>query len=71
MTMAPAHGIIVSIYQLPCVCCTLVPEIRIRSETLRVFQYIDMLTCVIYNCQLSIDDDRNYSLSAMKIIDED
>ena len=71
MTMAPARGIMVSIFHLPCVCRTLVPEIRIRSEMLRVFRYIDMLTCMVYSCQLSIDDDRSYSLSAMKISNED
>ena len=31
---------------LSCVCCTLVPEIRVCHEMLRVFQYSDMLTCV-------------------------
>ena len=29
-------------------CRTLVPEIRVRPEILRVFQYNNMLTCVIY-----------------------
>ena len=28
---------------------TLVPEIRVRPTMLHVFQYIDVLTCVIYN----------------------
>ena len=37
-------------YHLTCVCRTLVPEIRVRPEILRVFQYIDVFTCVIYNC---------------------
>ena len=31
------------------VCRTLVPEIRVHPEMLRVFRYIDVLTCVIYN----------------------
>ena len=31
------------------VCCPLIPEIRVCHEMLRVFQYIDVLTCVIYN----------------------
>ena len=31
------------------VCRTLVPEIRVRPKILRVFQYIDVLTCMIYN----------------------
>ena len=33
-------------YHLACVCRALVPEIH---EILRVFQYIDVLTCVVYN----------------------
>ena len=37
-------------YHLPCVCHTLVPEIHVHPEVLCVFRYIDMLTCVIYNC---------------------
>ena len=32
----------------PSVCRTLVPEIRVHPEMLRVFQYIDVLTYVIY-----------------------
>ena len=31
------------------VCHTLVPEICVCPEMLCVFQYIDVLTCVIYN----------------------
>ena len=31
-------------------CHTLVPKIRVCPEILRVFRYIVMLTCVIYNC---------------------
>ena len=60
MTTPPARGIIVcmyvcmyvriylSIYHLLCVCRTLVPEICVRPEMLRVFLYlyIDVLTCV-------------------------
>ena len=30
---------------LPRICCTLVPEICVRPETLRVFWSIDMLMC--------------------------
>ena len=37
-------------YHLPRVFRTLVPEIRVRPEMLRVFRYIDLLTCMIYNC---------------------
>ena len=42
-------------YHLPCVCCTLVSEIRVRPEMLHVIQYIDVLTCVIYNCMHSTE----------------
>ena len=45
------HGIMVCMYlfmyHLPHVCRTLVPEIRVRPEMLFVFQYIDLLMCVI------------------------
>ena len=34
---------------LPHVCRTLVPEIHVHPGMLRVFWYIDVLTCVIYN----------------------
>ena len=59
VTTAPARGIIVSEYvsfTIYPVCRTLVPEIRVRSEVLRVFRYIDVLTCVIYNCRLNSED---------------
>ena len=39
-----------SIYHLPRVCRTLVPKICVCPEMLHVFQYIDVLMCVIYNC---------------------
>ena len=42
---------------LPRVCRTLVPEICVCPEMLRVFQYIDMLMCVIYNCAYSKEDE--------------
>ena len=59
-------------YHLPCVCRTLVPEIRVHPEILHVFRYIDMLMCVIYNCtQLNSKNYWSYLLSAMKIINED
>ena len=38
------------VYHLPRICRTLVPEIRVCPEMLRVFRYIDVLTCVNYNC---------------------
>ena len=41
------NGMSVSI---PCVCCTLVPKIRLCPEMLHVFLYIDVFTCMIYNC---------------------
>ena len=37
-------------YHLSRICCTLGPEIRVHPEMLHVFRYIDVLTCVIYNC---------------------
>ena len=33
----------------PCICHTLVPEICVRPEMLHVFQYTEVLTCMIYN----------------------
>ena len=39
------NGIYVSMYHLPRVCCTLVPEIRVCPEMLCVFWYIDVLMC--------------------------
>ena len=77
MTTAPAHRIMVciypSMYHLPRVFHTLVPEIRVRPEMLRVFQYIDVLTCVIYNSMHSTEQQRRLELlvSAVKIINED
>ena len=35
-------------YHLPRVCHTLVPEICVRPKILHIFQYIDVLMCVIY-----------------------
>ena len=34
-------------YHLPCICRTLVPKICVCPDILCVFQYIDMLTCVV------------------------
>ena len=42
-------------YRLPRVCRTLAPEIRVHPEMLHVFLYIDVLTCVIYNCMHSTE----------------
>ena len=42
------------------VCCTLVSEIRVSPEMLRVFQYIEVLTCVIYNCELLLSHCEDY-----------
>ena len=60
-------------YHLPRVRRTLVPEIRVRPEMLCIFRYIDVLTCVIYNCMHSTEQQRRLELlvSAVKIIDED
>ena len=41
------------LYHLPHVCRTLVPEICVRPEMLCAFRWIDVLTCVIYNCMHS------------------
>ena len=51
MTTVPTwnNGIYLCLYHLPHVCRTLVPEIRISPEILRVFRYIDVLMCMIYN----------------------
>ena len=49
-TLTQNNGMSVSMYHLPCVCHTLAPEIRVRLEILHVFWYIDVLTCVVYNC---------------------
>ena len=46
VTTAPARGIMVCYPAF----VALAPEIRVRPEMLHVFRYIDMLTCVIYNC---------------------
>ena len=43
-------------YHLPHVCRTLVSEICVHPEILCVFQHIDVLTCMIYNCMHSTED---------------
>ena len=43
---------------LPRICRTLVPKICVCPEMLRVFQYIDVLTCVIYNCMHSTEQQK-------------
>ena len=53
-----------SMYHLPRLCHILVPEIRVRPEILRVCLYIDVLTCVIYNCT------RLLFVSTVKIIND-
>ena len=81
MKTAPKRGIIVSeylsMYHLPRICRTLVPEIHVHPEMLRVFRYIDMLTCVSYNCTrlkdlCSTEQQGRLELlvSAVKIINE-
>ena len=73
MTTAPVRGIMVCLYHLPRVCRILVPEVYVRPEMLRVFQYIEVLTCMIYNCMHSTEQQRRLELLmfAMNIIDED
>ena len=59
----------VSMYHLPCVCRTLVPEIHVHPKML---QYIDVLMCIL---QLHLNQQQGCGLellmSAIKIIDED
>ena len=50
-------------YHLPCVCHTLVPKIHVRPEILLVFQYIDMLKCVVK----SIHDSTEQQLELLMI----
>ena len=45
----------VCMYHLLRTCRTLIPKILVRPEMLRVFWYIDMLMCVIYNCTHSTE----------------
>ena len=60
-------------YHLPRICCTLVPEIHVRPEMLHAFRYIDVLTCIIYNCVHSTEQQGRLELlmSAVEIIDKD
>ena len=44
------NGKYLSMYHLPRVCRTLVPEIHVHPEMLHIFWYIGVLTCVICNC---------------------
>ena len=55
-------------YHLPRVCCTLVPEIRVRSGMLHVLWYIDLLTCVIYNCMHSTEQQLQLELLLSAVI---
>ena len=48
-------SIYLCLYHLSRVCRTLVPEICVCPEMLRAFWYVDMLTCVIYNCMYSTE----------------
>ena len=59
-------------YHLPRVCRTLVPEICVHPEMLR----IDVLTCVIYNCTRQLNGQERHErlellVSAVNNIDED
>ena len=60
---SPAHGIMTSMYHLPCVCCTLIPEIHVRPEMLCVFWYIDVLMFMIVKTVTTENSkDRSYTL---------
>ena len=64
----------VCLYHLPHICRTLVPEVCLCPEILCEFQYIEVLMCVIYmyNCtRLNSKAGWSYSLSAVKILNED
>ena len=54
-------------YHLPHVCYTLVPEIYVHPKMLCVFRYIEVLTCVIYNCMHSIEH-QGQTLSVVKTV---
>ena len=43
---------------------TLVPEIRVHPEMLHVFQYIDVLMCVIYNCMHSTEQQAGMTVAS-------
>ena len=62
-------------YHLPRVCRTLVSEIRVRPEMLRVFRYIDVLTCVCISQErrerLELLVSHGVCRRAVKNIDED
>ena len=61
-------SIYVSMYHLLRVCRTLVPEIRVCPEMLRVFRYINVITCVIYNCT---DPRTTWTTGATRVCRED
>ena len=84
MTMAPAwnNGLYLFIYLSIYLCCIcmyhlytlhLVPEICVCPEMLRVFWYIDVLTCMVYNCMQLTEQQGRLELlvSAVIFIDED
>ena len=58
--------IYLSMYHLPRVCRTLLPEIRVCPEMLHVFRYIDVLTCVWLTTGLSQErHERDWSYSCL------
>ena len=67
----------VSIYHLPCICCTLVPKICVQSEYMkhdRLSLKHDRLSYMKHSCHLSWhpnSKDQNYSLSVVKIVNKD
>ena len=46
----------------------MVPKIRVCPEMLRVFQYIDVLTCVVYNCMHSTEQQGQLELLVSTVI---
>ena len=60
-----------SMYHLPRICCTLVPEICVCPEMLHVFQYIDVLTCMIYNYMHLTEQQRGLELLVSAVSGED
>ena len=58
----------VCMYHLPHIWCTLVPEIGVCPEMLRVFWYIAVLMCMIYNCVHSTEQQRRLELLVPAVI---
>ena len=69
------NGVYVSMYHLLPIWRILAPKIRVCHEMLRVFRYINVLTCVIYNCMHSTEQqgllELHVLVSAVIFIDKD